>query len=325
MARHADDAHVVGKVLATELRAHTNLAGNLVHLRLHLKVPVDVPLGAALRGEVIIVAHGRVLDGLEVSLGAGAADDDGEVVRRAGGGANGGNLLGEELAEGLRVEDSLRLLEEEGLVGRPAALRDKGELVGLALVGVEVNLGGEVRAGVLLVEHGEGGHLAVAEVGARVGVVHTTGDGGLVALGADGEDLLALDTRDDGRSSVLAAGEDAAGGDVGVLKQLEGDEAVIVASLLIVKDLAELREVAGAVKVLNVLEGLLGELGDALHINLEHLGKAVAGLDNLDEVLRDEAVLGGVLHLGEEGGEDEGGDLSGRAEDGAAEHFFVLR
>ena len=69
------------------------------------------------------------------------------------------------------VEEGLGLLVEVGLVGRTAALSHEEELVLVAGNGEEIDLGGEVGAGVHLLVHGERGVLGVSEVEAGVGVV----------------------------------------------------------------------------------------------------------------------------------------------------------
>jgi hypothetical protein len=61
---------------------------------------------------------------LRTGLGRGAADHEREVVGRAGRRAEELHLLGQELHEARRVEDGARLLEQEGLVGGAAALRE---------------------------------------------------------------------------------------------------------------------------------------------------------------------------------------------------------
>ena len=111
-------------------------------------------LVAAGRQRVEVSGRGE-LDRLQAGLGAGAADDEDEVVGRAGRGAEELHLVGDERLEALRVEQRLGLLEEIGLVGRAAALGDEEELVFRALGGVDVDLRGQVGAGVDLPLHVE--------------------------------------------------------------------------------------------------------------------------------------------------------------------------
>ena len=84
----ADDADIVGEVFAAELGADAAVGAHVVDAFF----PGEVAEGAAARaaggGEGVEIAGGGELDGFEVRFGGGAADDDGEVVGRAGGGAD---------------------------------------------------------------------------------------------------------------------------------------------------------------------------------------------------------------------------------------------
>ncbi|MEI2808818.1 MAG: hypothetical protein V9F00_00975 [Nocardioides sp.] len=78
----------------------------------------------------------------------------------------------------------------------------------------------------------------VAQVELGVGVVDTLRDR-LAVVGA-GEHALGLLAHHDRGAGVLAHRQHAAGGDVDVLEQVEGDEAVVAAGLGVVDDLAQL-------------------------------------------------------------------------------------
>ena len=80
-------------------------------------------------GSVVQVAGRGELGDLERVLGRHPADHDRQVVRRAGRGAERAQLLVEEPGQPLRVQQRLRLLVEERLVGRAAALGHHQELV----------------------------------------------------------------------------------------------------------------------------------------------------------------------------------------------------
>eukprot|EP00760_Papus_ankaliazontas_P032837 PhM_4_TR5984/c0_g1_i1/m.99475 len=245
----------------------------------------------ALRRKAVVVAARRVLDRLERELRRGPADDDGEVVRRARGGADRGELLLEELAEGLGVEQALRLLVQERLVGAAAALGDKHKVVLVALVGVDVNLGREVRAGVLLLVHCKRCHLTVPQVGLRVRAVDTVGEV-LLVVGVS-PNVLPLVPADDGRARVLATGQDATRRNVRVLEELKSDEAVVVGRLGVIEDLAQLREMTRAEEMGNVVEGLAGNETEGLGCDRQNI-LPFNGLD-VNVVARDETVRGVVV------------------------------
>ncbi len=99
-------------------------------------------------GQAVVILGGGQLDGLQTGLGAGAADYKGQMIGRAGGGADGFHFVRQKRLQFLRVEQRLGFLEQIGLVGAAAALGYKEELVFAALGGIEVDLGGQVGAGV---------------------------------------------------------------------------------------------------------------------------------------------------------------------------------
>ena len=133
VAGQADDAHVVAEVLAAELGADAGLLAELQHLLLELDVAERVAELAALGGQAVEVAGAGQLGGLDRDLGAGAADDHGEVVRRAGGRAERLHLLEQPGQQRLLVEQRLGLLEQVALVGAAAALGHEQELVLVAV------------------------------------------------------------------------------------------------------------------------------------------------------------------------------------------------
>jgi hypothetical protein len=95
-----------------------------------------------------------------------------------------------------------------------------------------------------------------------VGVEDAAGDGLLVA--AAGEHQLALLALHDGGAGVLAHGQHAAGGDVGVLQQVEGHEAVVGRRLGVVEDRCAAGQVAGPQVVGDVVHRLGGQGGERL-------------------------------------------------------------
>src|SRR5216683_1483613 len=89
------------------------------------------------------------------------------------------------------------------------------------------------------------------------------------AIAAAGPDALALLAHDDGGAGILAHRQHLAGGDIGVLQEVEGDEAVIVRRLGVVEDVAQLLEMAGAQEMLAIDEALLRQEGERLGVDLD--------------------------------------------------------
>ena len=234
------------------------------------------------------------------------------------------DLLVEELQHPLGVQDGLGLLVEERLVRRAAALGHEEELV-LGLVArpgrrVELDLRGQVRAGVLLLPHRQRRELGVAQVQLRVGVVHAAADP-LAVVGA-GEHALGLLAHHDRGAGVLAHRQHAAGGDVDVLEQVQGDEAVVPGGLRVVDDLAQLGEVRGAQVVRDVVHRLGGEQPQRRRVDLEE-GPAV-GLERADALRGEQPVRRLVPSRGQQVGVAEvvvgthAEATSGRAGNGAS-------
>src|SRR5690606_33310786 len=131
----------------------------------------------------------------------------------------------EEFFEALGIQQGLGLLVEEGLVGGAAALGDEEEFVFGALGRVEVDLRGEVGAGVGLLIHVQRCGLGVAEILLGVALIDALGEP-LGVVGA-GPDLLALLAHDGGGAGVPAAGAAALRDDPGALAQGEGVGAML--------------------------------------------------------------------------------------------------
>ncbi len=305
MARQPHHAHVVAEVLATELRADAERLGELEDLLLQLEVAEAVGVHRALGGQVVEVVRRGVLGGLEGELRAGAADDHGQVVRRAGGRAERADLLVEEGQHPLGVEDRLGLLEQERLVGRPAALGHEEELVlrlprGLRR-GVDLDLRRQVGAGVLLVVRRQRRELRVAQVELGVGLVDAAAD--RLAVVDAGQHALGLLAHHDRGAGVLAHRQHAAGGDVDVLEQVGGHEPVVARRLGVVDDLAQLGQVRRAQVVGDVVHRLGRQALDRLGADLEE-GLAV-DVDGRDALGGDQPVGRVVLAGGQQVGVTE--------------------
>ena len=298
VAGQAHDADVVGKVFAAELGAETDVACLFEQAGLELKVAEGATGFVARGGERVVVVGGGELDGEHGLLGAGAADDNGDVVGRTSRGAEGFHLADEEGHEGVGVEDGLGFLIEVALVGRSAAFGDAEEVIFVALGGFDVDLCGEVATGVDLVVHGEGGVLRVAEVFLGVGVVDAARDGGFVADA--GPDLLAFLAVDDGGAGVLAEGQAAFSGDFGVAQEGEGNVAVVVGGFGVGEDGGYLLVVGAAQQEGDVAKGLGDHAGDAFGFDFED--GVTFEFAHTDVVAREEIVLGVVFAELEHGG-----------------------
>ena len=303
MPRQPDDADVVAEVLAAELGADPERLRQLEHLLLELEVAEPVCGLGSRRREVVEVVRRGVLGGLQRVLRRRAADDHGQVVRRAGRGAERADLLVQELQHPLGVQDRLRLLVEEGLVGRATALGHEQELVRRPVSTVfrrrvELDLRGQVGAGVRLLPHRDRRELGVAQVELRVGVVHAERDR-LGVVGA-GDHALGLLAHHDRRAGVLAHRQHAAGRDVDVLEQVERDEPVVARRLGVVDDPPQLGQVRGPQVVGDVVHRLGRQVPDRLRRHLQE--RAPVRLERGDALGRHQPVRRLVLAEGEQVG-----------------------
>ena len=288
MARQADDPDVVAEILAAELGADPHIAGEFEDLLLHLQVAEGVRLLRAPRRQAVEIARAGELDRLQVELGRHAADADGEVIRRARRGADCTDLLVEEGQHRLGVEPRRGLLEQEGLVGRAAALGDEQEPVLAALAGVDLDLRRQIGPGVHLLVHGDRREVGIAQIALGVGLVDAGGERRGVA--APGPHTLALLAHDDRGAGVLAHRQHPAGGDIGVLQQVVGDEPVVVRGFLVVEDGGELGEMARPQEMRDVEECPLREKAERLRLHRQH----VLATEPLDaDMVRRELAIGG--------------------------------
>ncbi len=109
--------------------------------------------------------------------------------------------------------------------------------------------------------------MAVAQIGLGEGAADAGGERGRIApAGPHPRPLLA---HHDGGAGILAHRQHLAGGDIGVLEEVEGDEAVIIRRLGVVEDVAQLLEMAGAQEMLAIDEALLRQEGERLGVDLD--------------------------------------------------------
>ncbi len=189
------------------------------------------------RQRVEIARRGQ-FHGFHAEFGRGAADHDRQMVGRARRGAQSQHLLLQERQQAVAGQHRRRRLEQKALVGGAAALGHEHELVGVIALGIDLALRRHVVGGVLFLIHRQWRHLRIAQVTPQISVARALAQGRLVV--AIGDDARALLAHDDGGAGVLAHRQHAAGGDIGVLEEIEGDELVVVAGFLVVEDAAQL-------------------------------------------------------------------------------------
>ena len=120
------------------------------------------------------------------------------MIRRAGGGADGTQFLIEPHHERLGIQYSFGLLIQERFVGATATLGNEEEVVfiGVFRIRINLNLGRQIVARVLLFPHSYWGHLRIAQVEIGEGVIHAARYRYFIFLGSQGAlTLLAHNNR----------------------------------------------------------------------------------------------------------------------------------
>ncbi len=222
-----------------------------------------------MRRQFVEIARRGELHRLHAKFCRGAADDDGEVIRRARGGAERQHFLFQECMKPVFCQQRRRALKQERLVGGAAAFRHEHKLVGVVALGVDLALRGHVVGGVLLFKHRQRCHLRIAQVAAQIRVARALAQRRLVvALGDDAKALLA---HDDCGAGVLAHRQHAAGSDVGILQEVKRHELVVVAGLGVVQNLAQLRQMSRPQIMIDVAEGGFRQRAQSLARHHQHV------------------------------------------------------
>ena len=116
MTRQADDAHVERKVFPAKLSTDAALARGLEHLFFKFDIAKGAAVFVACGGEVVVILRRGEFDVFHRRFGRGATDDEGEVIRRACGGAERGHFFAEELHDALRIQHGAGFLIQISLI-----------------------------------------------------------------------------------------------------------------------------------------------------------------------------------------------------------------
>lgn len=217
MSEHADDTHVVAELLATELSADPQVLRDLVHLLFRFQAPECAPEFVPRLRQIVQLPRGSQFVHLQVVFRRWTADDNAQMVRRARTRAQQLHLFFNESHQTLFVEQCFSLLEQECLVGTPAALGDEDHVVLPALHGLGLELPGQVGLGVQLLVHVDGCHLRIPQVGVGLRVVHPLGD--LLLVASVGQHQVAFLAHADRGACVLARRQHFSSSDASVFEQ----------------------------------------------------------------------------------------------------------
>ena len=169
-----------------------------------------------------------------------------------------------------------RSLIQECLVGRAAALGDKQELVGVLAFLIDVDLGGKVVAGVLFLEHRDRGELRIAQVTLLVGIHHAACERFIIAT--PGPYAATFFRHDDGSAGILAHGQNTACRNIGVLQEIEGNEAVVFGGFGVFQNGTQLGQVSWPQQMVDVTKGRFGQHPECCRVHGQDF-LALKGLD----------------------------------------------
>ncbi len=134
MTRHADDADVVCKIFSAKLGSDFGVGGDVADFLLPFRIPEGPsPRTSGSRKMIQIPARGQ-FGQLHRGFGGRPADDHGNVIRRAGGGTEIQQFLGDKCGQRLFIQEAFGLLVEVGLVRGPAAFGDEEKFIGLPVI-----------------------------------------------------------------------------------------------------------------------------------------------------------------------------------------------
>ena len=116
MPCQAHHAHIMAEILAAELRPDAKVLRELMHFRFQLRIAEGMAGKIARIRQRIQPFRTGQLHGFQCCFRAGAANDNRQVIGRAGAGAECLDLLFQKRKQLWLIKHSAGLLEQEGLI-----------------------------------------------------------------------------------------------------------------------------------------------------------------------------------------------------------------
>ena len=123
MARQPDYPHVVTEIFAAELRADAEALRQFVNFGLEREIAERVAVLAASRRQPIVIVGRAELDGLQSEFRRSSANDDGEMIGRAGRSAERQDFFLEKVDQPVMRQERGSPLKQVALIGGAAAFR----------------------------------------------------------------------------------------------------------------------------------------------------------------------------------------------------------
>ncbi len=270
MTRQADYPNIVTEILAPELRPDPHIAAQFMHNRFHFQIAEAMTILTALRWQPVKIAATGQLHCFQIKFSRRAANHDSQVIGRTGSRSQGPDLLIQEFDQTLTLQQGRGALKQECLVGRPAALGNEQEFIGiLSPLRIQLNLARQIVAGVLFFEHGERGNLTIAKIIVIIGIQDPFGERGFIlSIGPDTPPLLA---HHDGGAGILAHRQHTARRNIGILQKVIGDETIIVGRFRVIQNLRQLRQMARPQQVINVAKRFFRQQAQPFRVDRDDL------------------------------------------------------
>ena len=291
MARQANHADVVGKIFTAKLCAQAEVLRFLEQFLFQLNVAERLAMFVAFGWQRVIVAGRGQLHGFQRGFSRRSPNHKRDMVRRAGRGTQGTHFLHQVVFQLRRGNQRFGFLIEIGFIRGTAAFCHAQEFVLVSVHAVEVNLRGQVGAGIHLFIHIQRGVLGITQVVFNVGVIHALAQGGFVTAACP--DALAFLAHDDRGAGILTGRQDAFCGNFRVAQELQGDVLIVLAGFRVVKNGGNLLLMRRTQHKGGIVEGLLRQQRQGLRLDFQDFLPLELG--NGDVLFGEQIIFGVVM------------------------------
>ncbi len=156
MARQTDNADIVAEIFAAKLCADAKRLCQFVNFGFHFQITESMTSFGTLRWQTVEITRRCQFHSLQIHFSGRAANNDCQMIGRAGRCAEAEDLVLEEVDHAVMRQQRWRALKQKSLVGRTAALSYKQELIGVFAFFIDVDLSRQIVLGVLFFEHRKG-------------------------------------------------------------------------------------------------------------------------------------------------------------------------
>ena len=233
MSRQTDNTHIMCKIFTAELSTYSRFLRRTQNLFFELYVSERVSQ-LITRGRKIVVILGRSeFHGFKIHLGRCTANDKSNMVRRTSCRPECFHFLHQKIHQFIGRNQRLCLLIKICLIGRPASLSNKKELILHTVDSVKIDLCRQIATRIHLTVHIEGCILRVTEIFLGIGLIYAQRK--CLFITSAGPYLLTFLTHDDGCSCILTKRKLTLASYFGIPQHGKGYILVVIARLRVVQ------------------------------------------------------------------------------------------